>query len=303
MIRGILPIVHTPFLDDATMDEASLAREVDWAFNQGADGYCTGMVSELLRLTYDERIRLTRLLGELKPRGKTFIAGVGAESTQQAIAYARHAEQAGADGVMAIPPVSTGLPDSQVLEYFSTLAEQISLPIVVQDASAYVGRPISMSVYLQLLDTFGPERILFKPEASPVGPNVSALRDASGGRARIFDGSGGIALVDCYRRGIAGTMPGLEFLPGIVALWRALERGDDEAVYRIYFPICALVTLQLQAGLDGFLATEKYLLHRQGLFTTPHRRKPYAWDLDPETQAELDRLVDRLQQSLTPSAE
>jgi 2-keto-3-deoxy-L-arabinonate dehydratase len=300
MIRGILPIVHTPFLDDATMDEESLAREVQWAVQQGADGFCTGMVSELLRLTYDERIRLTRLLSEQKPAGKVFIAGVGAESTQQAVTYAREAEQAGADGVMAIPPVSTGLPDAQVLEYFSTLAEQISLPIVVQDASAYVGRPIAMSVYLQLLDTYGPERILFKPEASPVGPNVSALRDATGGRARIFDGSGGIALVDCYRRGIAGTMPGMEFLPGIVALWKALEQGDDETVYRIYFPICALVTLQLQAGLDGFLATEKYLLHRQGLFTTPHRRKPYAWDLDPETQAELDRLVARLEESLRP---
>jgi 2-keto-3-deoxy-L-arabinonate dehydratase len=291
MIHGILPIVHTPFGDDDQLDERSLEREVGWAIDEGAHGYCTGMVSELLRLTYDERIQLTRKLGELKPDGSLFIAGVGAESTPQAVVYSREAERAGADAVMAIPPVSTALPDSQVLEYFTTLADQVDLPIVVQDASAYVGRPISMSVYVELIDKYGPEKILFKPEAAPVGPNVSALREATGGRARVFDGSGGIALVDCYRRGIAGTMPGMEFLPAIVALWKALERKDDEAIYRIYFPICALVTLQLQAGLDGFLATEKYILHRLGIFDTPHRRKPYAWELDEETRAELDRLL------------
>ena len=294
MIRGILPIVHTPFRADDTLDEASLEREVQWAVEQGAHGYCTGMVSELLRLTYEERIRLTHKLGELKPAGSTFIAGVGAESTQQALVYSREAEKAGADGVMAIPPVSTALPDGEVLTYFSTLADQIDLPIVVQDASAYVGRPISMGVYVELLDTFGPEKILFKPEAAPVGPNVSALREATGGRARIFDGSGGIALVDCYRRGITGTMPGMEFLPAIVALWNALEQGDEATIYRLYLPICALVTLQLQAGLDGFLATEKYILHRQGLFETPLRRRPYAWELDDETRAELDRLLELL---------
>jgi dihydrodipicolinate synthase/N-acetylneuraminate lyase len=74
-------------------------------------------------------------------------------------------------------------------------------------------------------------------------------------------------------------------------LWKALQRGDEAAIYRLYLPICALVTLQLQAGLDGFLATEKYILHRLGIFDSPHRRKPHAWDLDEETQAELDRLL------------
>ncbi len=60
----------------------------------------------------------------------------------------------------------------------------------------------------------------------------------------------------------------------------------------------ALVSLQLQAGLDGFLAVEKHLLHRQGIFATDRRRKPYKWSLDPETAAELDRLMERLNQAV-----
>jgi 2-keto-3-deoxy-L-arabinonate dehydratase len=171
------------------------------------------------------------------------------------------------------------------------------LPIV-QDASSYVGQPIPPEVCIELLDAFGPEKILFKPEANPIGPNLSVLRDATGGRARVFDGSGGLALVDSYRRGIVGTMPGMEFLPGIIALWAALERSDEPAIYALYLPICALVNLQMQAGLDGFLAVEKYVLARKGLFDTDMRREPYAWEMDEETRLELERLLGQLDQAL-----
>jgi 4-hydroxy-tetrahydrodipicolinate synthase len=173
------------------------------------------------------------------------------------------------------------------------------VPVIVQDASGYVGRPIPIDVCVRLLDDYGEARILFKPEAPPIGPNLSALRDASGGRARMFEGSGGILLIDSFRRGVAGTMPGMELLDGIVGLWRALHRGDETAAYRIYFPLCAIIALQMQAGLDGFLAVEKYLLVKRGLFPSDRRRQPNAWTLDSETATEVDRLFERLQAALT----
>ena len=97
-------------------------------------------------------------------------------------------------------------------------------------------------------------------------------------------------------------MPGMEFLDGIVALWDALRAGDDEKAYKVYFPICALVALQLQAGLDGFLAVEKYVLHKRGLFSTTHRRRPNAWQLDEESRAEVDRLLAKLAEALQETA-
>ena len=298
-IAGVLPIAHTPFNDNDTIDLVSLERQIDWAFSVGADGYCTGMVSELLRLTAGERIELTHALGALNRGRGVFIAGVGAESAKQAIEYARESQRAGAAAVMAIPPTTSRLPPPQVFDYFSQLADSVDLPIIVQDASGYVGQAIPLSVSVDLVRRFGAEKILFKPEASPIGPSLSALREATSGQARIFDGSGGICLVDCFRRGISGTMPGMEFLPGIVALWRALQAGDEAATYRLYLPICALVALQTQAGLDGYLATEKYVMHKRGLFATTRRRRPYTWDMDEETRLEFDRLMTILDEALS----
>jgi dihydrodipicolinate synthase/N-acetylneuraminate lyase len=168
-LHGVLPIVHTPFTDRDEIDVATLRREIDWAYAQGADGLGTGMVSELLRLTYDERIALTHYIAEMSAGRGAVFAGVGAESTKQALIYAKAAEKAGCDAVMAVPPVMTGCAAAQIVDYFCALADGISLTVIVQDASGYVGKAIPIDVYVKLLDRFGPEKIVFKPEASPIG--------------------------------------------------------------------------------------------------------------------------------------
>ncbi|GAB5442459.1 MAG: hypothetical protein Fues2KO_28080 [Fuerstiella sp.] len=288
-IHGVLPILHTPFDDDDNIDREDLQREIDWAFEQNITGVCSAMVSEVLRLTTAERIQLNRWIVELTDGRGLTIASVGAESTKQAVQFATAAAEAGCSALMAIPPVTTALPVNELWDYFSTLADCVDVPLVVQDASSYVGAAIPTTFYVRLLDEYGPQKILFKPEGSPIGPNISALRDASDGRARMFDGSGGLLLVDAFRRGVSGTMPGVDLLHGIAPLWHALKRGDETAANRLYFPICALAALEGQAGLDGYLAVEKYILKQRGLFKTDHRRRPYSWSLDSETQAEVDR--------------
>jgi 4-hydroxy-tetrahydrodipicolinate synthase len=300
-VSGVLPVVHVPFHDDDSIDYDSLERLIEWAFEQGASGYCTGMVSELLRLTTAERLELTEKLGEFNRGRGMVVIGSGAESTKQAIQYAECAERSGCGAVMVIPPISSGLPADAVREYFGAIADAVSLPMIVQDASGYVGKEIPLVVSRDLLERYGEDKVLFKPEASPLGPKLSLLRDATGGRAKILEGSGGFALVDSYRRGIVGTIPGMEFLPAIVRLWRALREGDEPTTYRIYLPLCALVSLQLQAGLDGFLAIEKYLMNQYGIFPNTNRRKPYSWSLDEETRQELHRLLGLLDEALEGS--
>ncbi len=173
--------------------------------------------------------------------------------------------------------------------------------MIVQDASGYVGQAIPIRVYVELLDRYGPEKILFKPEASPIGPNLSALRDATGGKARIFEGSGGIFLIDSFRRGIAGTMPGMELLDGIVAVWKALERGDEELAYRVYYPVVCDRRAATAGGPRWLSRNRKAPAREARHLPSARRREPYGWELDAETAAEVDRLFIRLQQVLNES--
>ena len=290
-LRGVLPVFQTPYHDDESVDFDTLSRQIDWLYQQGVDGLVFAMVSEVLRLSDDER----RAIGEhtvkaSEGRGAVIIS-VGAESSHAAVEFARHAEQVGADALMAIPPVSVGVGEDELRRYYERIIKAVNIPVIVQDASGYVGKPMPIELQAGLLKEFG-QRVLFKPEAEPIGPRLTALREATEGQARVFEGSAGIMLVDSYRRGVSGTMPGADVIEAIVAMWRALEAGDWQRAYDISDPLTSLVTLQ--GSLDTFLAVEKHLLVRQGVFRSEVIRGPSAFALDDETRAEVDRRFDRL---------
>lgn len=298
ILTGVLPIIQTPFDEQLQIDWKTLRREVDWAFASGVNGFGTGMVSEVRTLTQRERSEYARNLVEYaNSRGPVFMS-VTAENQAESLRLANDAFAAGCNAVMAAPPLNEASDADGLFVYFANLAELIDVPIIVQDASGYLGAAIPHSVYLRLLERFDAQKIVFKPEAPPNGPCISALRDSTGGQAKIFEGSGGVYLIDSMRRGVEGTMPGMEMVDAMVAIWRAMKRGDDETAYRIHLPLSAIVALQMQAGLDGFLAIEKHLLRRRGLFPNELRREPIRWRLDLETAQEVDRLFDRLMREL-----
>ena len=150
-LSGVLPIVHLPFTDEDQIDETCLRRELDWALQKGANGCGTGMVSEIQRLTGKERKQLANLIPEIADGRGLVFASVGAESTKQAVSWANDAENAGNDALMAIPPTLSSLSEQALLDYFEALAESTQLPLIVQDASSYVGQQNPLRVLTTLL--------------------------------------------------------------------------------------------------------------------------------------------------------
>ena len=298
-LTGVLPVLATPFDASRDIDFAALDAQVQWVFDQGVNGVVMGMVSEALRLSSEERDQLAGAICRAADGRGTVVTSVGAESLHTALRHARVAESCGATAVMAIPPVATAAEEEEILRYYAALVRAIDIPVVVQDASGYLGRPLSVELQARLFHEFG-DRALFKPEAQPIGPRLSALRDATGGRAAIYEGTGGLALVDSFHRGIVGTMPGPDVCWALVALWRALTDNDTARVAALHGPLCSLVSIQ--TSLDAFVAVQKHLLHRQGVISTTYARGPVGLIMDPETEREVDRLFTALQTATVVTA-
>jgi 4-hydroxy-tetrahydrodipicolinate synthase len=292
-LSGVLPVVQTPFDLEGLLDGEALERELHWVLDQGVSGLTTGMVSELLRLTEAERETLGALvISVARERGVLAVLSCGAESTAQAIRYVRRAAELGAHGVMVIPPTTVTLGDEATFEYFVDIARATPLALVVQDASGYVGRPLSISLQARLHEELG-DQVYFKPEAPPLGQRLTQLREATGGAARTFEGTGGVNLVDGYHRGVVGSMPGAEVCWAVEAMWRALTTGDESRAYRINAYLALLINLQ--TSLDSYVAVEKYLLWRQGVLERTVVRGPTGYQLDDGTRGEIDRLLELLQ--------
>ena len=293
-IKGVLPVVQLPYNDDFTIDFDTFKREIDWLFDEGVDGIVLAMVTEVLRLTDIERDEVVAKAVQFTAARGPAIASVGAESIQQAIRHARAAETNGATALMAIPPSLTSCNSQEITRYYTEILEATTLPLIVQDASGYVGNSIPVATQAALYND-NPGRIMFKPEAQPFGANLSAIRDATDGKAPIFEGTGGIALVNSYQRGIVGTMPGADLPWALVAIWKALENGDIDRACKIHGTLGILISMQ--HNLDAFLVIEKTLLVKQGVFKNTLVRGPLGYKLDRETEEEVYRLFDLLKEA------
>jgi 4-hydroxy-tetrahydrodipicolinate synthase len=294
-VAGVLAVFQTPFDEQGRIDRAVMETQFDWLFANGADGVVFAMVSEVLRLSSEERDEMTALTCKLAANRGASVVSVGAESTAVAIRYARHAQDCGASAVMATPPGLHRVDDDELVRYFMDIAGSVDVPLIVQDASGYVGTPLSIALQAQLHSELG-DRVMFKPEAPPIGPRLTQLLGRTGGRARVFEGTGGLYLIDSFRRGVVGTMPAGDLVWALAPLWQALSRGDYARAYRIAGPLALMVSLQ--TSLDSFVAIEKHLLVKQGVFPSSAMRGPVGDGLDQQTREEIERLMELLRSAV-----
>jgi 4-hydroxy-tetrahydrodipicolinate synthase len=289
---GVFTVLQTPLTEKDQIDEQVFEREVEWLIECGVDGVVLAMVSEVLRFSAEERRDQWQTVLKLLRGRIPLVASVGAESTAIATMLARWASNDGVAALMATPPAAFAYLPGEISKYYVALIESVSGPVIVQDASNYLGQPLDVSLYVDLIDAYGEERVQFKPEAKPVKERLEALKAKSGGRARVFEGQGGADLLDTFPIGIVGTMPGAEIPWALVALWKALNADNWNRARAIHAPLLRLVSLQ--TTLDAYIAVEKYLLVKQGIFTSTRQRGPVGFVLSAAVQTGIDREFDEL---------
>jgi 4-hydroxy-tetrahydrodipicolinate synthase len=294
-VSGVLPVFQTPFDQHGEVDFESLRREITWLLDEEADGVVFAMVSEILRLSSYERDAVAAAACEYVGTRGTTIISVGAESTKVALVHARHAQLIGASAVMATPPALHHAGDDELFRHFMAIAESVDVPIIIQDASGYVGASLPIDLQVRLHRELG-DRCMFKPEAPPIGPRLSELMDATNGQALVFEGTGGLHLIDSFRRGVVGTMPAGDLVWALVALWGALEEGDFDRAYEISGPLALMVSLQ--TSLDSFVAIEKHLLVAQGVIESAEMRGPVGNVVDDKMMSECERLMQLLHEAV-----
>lgn len=291
-LSGVFNVLQTPLTETDDIDEVVFAREIEWLLECGIDGAVLAMVSEVLRFSAEDRRKQWQLVLKLIDGRIPVVASVGAESTYIASSLAKWAEIDGAAAVMATPPSAFATLSNEIKDYYVAIIESVKIPVIVQDASNYLGQPLDISLYVDLIDKYGAERVQFKPEAKPVKERLELLRDASGGRALVFEGQGGVDLLDTFPIGIVGTMPGAEVPWALVALFKALKEDNWDRARSIHTPLAKLISYQ--TTLDAYVAVEKYLLVKQGIFTSVRQRGPVGFILTDEMKVEIDVAFDQL---------
>lgn len=294
MNRGVYPVIQTPLDEHDQIDEVVFEAEINWLIKSGVKGLVLAMVSEVMRFSAAERRNQWQIVLRILDGRLPLIVSVGGESTAIAIQLAKAAESDGASALMATPPASFPATSSEIYSYYTAIIESVQIPLIVQDASNYMGQPLELELYGKLLEKYGNTRVQFKPEAKPVKERMAALQEIAGGKAKVYEGQSGLDLLDTHPLGLVGTMPGAEICWAIVAIWDALEAKDLVGASAIHACVGKLVALQ--PTIDAYVAVEKYLLVKQGIFTSSRQRGPVSTILSEKTKGEIDLIFNELVQ-------
>lgn len=294
MERGVYSVIQTPLDEHENIDNAIFEREINWLIQCGVKGLVLAMVSEVMRFSADERRIQWQSVLKIIDKRVPLIVSVGGESTAIAVRLAKLAEDDGATALMATPPSTFPATSEEIFHYYSSILAATKIPLIVQDASNYMGQPLDLELYGRLIDQYGTDRVQFKPEAKPVKDRAIALQKIAGGRAKIYEGQSGLELMETHPVGLAGTMPGGEIPWALVKLWDCLEANDAEKARAIHGVITQLVGFQ--KTIDAYVAVEKYLLVKQGIFTSARQRGPVNTILSDEVKKEIDKVFADLQE-------
>jgi 4-hydroxy-tetrahydrodipicolinate synthase len=280
-IRGIFPIVYTPFDPNGDLHEPSLARLVDYLIKQGAHGLAAvGGASECHKLTVAERKWLAERTIRLADRRVPVIVGTSATCTGDAVDLTRHAESIGAVGVFCTPPLYGPVTLEALDAHYGALARATSLPVLIQDAQVTV--PPS---HIARLGATYPQLRWVKEEAVDSGHRISELKRLCGAGVRIM--SGGSFLLDDLARGAIGAIPGsigVGDLSRAFDVWTAGDLDGARAAYDHFLPL-SFWRRQFP------LLAAKEVLRRIGVFECALLREPSGERLDEQDHEELDRIM------------
>jgi 4-hydroxy-tetrahydrodipicolinate synthase len=296
--RGIFVIVVTPFMSDLALDEAGLRRTVEFSLAAGAHGVvANAMASEGLYLSEVERKRAAEIVVDAA-RGKVpAIVAVSAPHYRIAADYARHAEAIGADAIMSLPPTLHPGTIAEIKTHYRELSKVTALPLVLQNATGPGTTPMSAALLADLVAEL-PNARFVKEESAYPAQTVGEIRRLAGERLYgIMGGRAGKTLMEEVRHGVSGTMPACEIADVHVALWNAIEAGDQQRARHIFQRLLPLLDLEATYGMPLM----KEVLHMRGVIGSPAVRQTGYRGLDDLAREEAATIMDDLKEFMLPA--
>ena len=278
MLAGIYQILQTPFAEDGAIDWESFAKQIDFSLAAGAHGLVLpALASEFFTLNDAERRQVVEFAGDAIAGRVPFVVGAQGLNQRIALEFAEHACENDATALMAMPPYLRKAAKADLREYYRALA-QFDRPLIIQNAPAPIGTPLSPRELVDLLAT--EDNILYiKEETNPILQHINEIIALDTGNcAGIFGGANGTYLVDELKRGACGNMPAGGMVDIQVKIYELFRAGNIDEAERISYRLLPLLNYATVYG----VSFHKYVMWRRGVLKTPFVRDPQKISLNAD---------------------
>jgi 4-hydroxy-tetrahydrodipicolinate synthase len=238
-IRGSIPAIVTPMLDDGGLDLPALRALIDWHIEEGSNALVVvGTSGESATVSVEEHVLLVKTAVEHAARRIPIIAGAGGNSTSEAIALTKAAKDVGADASLQVVPYYNKPTQEGIYRHFKAIAEAVDLPMFLYNVPGRTVADMSNETILRLAQV----------------PGVVGVKDATGNIDRaahlikyapegftIFSGDDPSAIALMLLGGHGNISVTANVAPRAMSeLCRAAIAGDAKTARAVHFRLLSL---------------------------------------------------------------
>ena len=200
-LKGICGASCTPFKEGGEkIDEEALKVHLDYLIEAGIHIVLVcGGTGEFAYLRPEEKKRIVEISSKQINGRAAFMVQTSAISTVDAIEYAKHAEDAGADGLLVLPPYFEGPDADGVYYHYEKIAKAVNIPIVAYNIPVHSGFDITPQFFKRLMEI---DNVKYIKDSTGDFVRIRELIIVAGDKAKVFNGADPIA----FESLLAGTV-------------------------------------------------------------------------------------------------
>jgi dihydrodipicolinate synthase/N-acetylneuraminate lyase len=169
--HGVFPYLVSPVTASGEIMDDVLSRLCGDLIAAGVHGLTPlGSTGEFAYLTWPQRRRVAEITVNAARARVPVVAGVASTNIADAVFQAREMQALGCDGILAILEAYFPIPDEGVCSYFKSIAEAVTLPVVIYTNPNFQRSDLSLPVIERLSHV----------------PNIQAIKDASSNTGRLL---------------------------------------------------------------------------------------------------------------------
>jgi len=250
--KGVFPAVTTKFHADGSLDMNLFFKNLDSQLAAGVHGIILGgTLGESSVLSQEEKITLTRETVNYVNGRVPVILNIAEGATQDALFWAKKAEELGASGLMILPPMRYGADAREVVAYFKAVANSTRLPMMIYNNPVDYKTLVTLDMFAELADC--PNIQAIKESTRDIS-NVTRMFNRFGDRFQILCGVDTLALEELLM-GAVGWVAGLvcAFPKETVVIYNLVQEGKIEEARKIYRWFLPLLELDIHPKLVQYI--------------------------------------------------
>jgi dihydrodipicolinate synthase/N-acetylneuraminate lyase len=273
-IRGVCPVLATPFDDDGAIDVEGFGAVVEHVLASGVGSVMwPGFASEFYKLSDDEAGVLRGCLLELaRARGCPAVISITRHATRLAVRDAVAAAEAGAHSVNVLPPYFLSPSRAAVLDHLGAVLSAVApLLVIVQQAPGLAPSAIG-GVDLTRLAARHHNLAMVKVDSASAGSLIATLL-AGQPPLGVMVGYAGITMIESLRQGARGVQPGCSFVEVYQRIWQLWDEGHAEDAASLHERLLPYLA-RWMAEMELIIQVEKAISKLRGWIGSDHCRAP-----------------------------